>query len=193
MATTRTPTQTWVAKDGYMYIGNVSGVSFSTATTLSGVFTDASGSIAIEAAVKNITITPPETSWEKQDFCGTSSGGFQNQLLDEKPVGLATITATLILAEDEMFSDLLMSGTATGTGYARYQLGKGTEFADESEATYAVVVTLIRDTAAQVSFAVDNAKITKFGDVKISGPDGHWEQELTLLCLTKDFYWEFKD
>lgn len=191
MVTTRTPTQTWVAKDGYLYMGNISGISFSEATTLSGAF-GASG-IAIEAAVKNITITPPETSWEKQDFCGSTSTGFQNQLLDEKPVGLATITATMILAEDEMISDLLMSGTATGLGYSRYQLGKGTEFSDGSDATYAIVVTLIHTTIGQVSFAVDNAKVTKWGDVRISGPDGHWEQDITLLCLTKDFYWEFKD
>ncbi len=193
MATTRSPTQTWVARNGYMYMGNVSGISFSTETTLSGAFAGSLSGVAIEAAVKNITVTPPETSWEKQDFCGTTTTGFQNQLIDEKPVGAATLTATMILAEDELISDLLMSGTATGLGYARYQIGKETEFKDGAEATYAVVVTLISDTSKQVSFALDNAKMTKWGDVRISGPDGHWEQDITVFCLPKDFYWEFKD
>lgn len=193
MVTIRTPIRTWVARNGYMYIGNVSGVVFSNAVSLSGAFSEAASGVAIEAAVKNITITPPETSWEKQDFCGTNSSGFQNQLLDEKPVGLSTITATMILGENEIISDLIMSGTANGIGYSRRQIGKGDEYPESTDSTYAVVVTLISDTTRQVSFAVDNAKITKWGDVRISGPDGHWEQDITLLCLTKDFYWEFKD
>lgn len=186
MATTRTPTKTWVAREGIFQIGKFPAVEFDTSTTLSGTF--ASSGYEISAAMKNITITPPETSWEKQDLIGQTTNGFQNQLLDEKPVGIATITGTLILAEDEMISDLLISGSATSVAsYSRYQIGEKT-----SDNRVTVVVTLSKNQNT-VSFGIEDAVVTKWGDVRISGPDGHWEQDITVISLAKNFYWEFED
>ena len=189
MATRRAPTQTWVARDGLVQIGKYPAVKFTTATTLSGSFT-ASG-FGIAKAFKNITITPPETSWEKQDLLGKDSNTFQNQLLDEKPVGTATITGTLILGEDELVSDLLISGSATATGggtHSRYQIGN--DLTSQNEVT--VVVSVFNSTN-EVAFGIEDGKVTKFGDIRISGPDSHWEQDITILALAKNFYWEFKD
>ena len=113
MVSTRTPTKTWVGRNGKIYFATA--VSVSVTETLSGVFTNAtsSGSVAVQAACKSVTITPPETAYEKVDLLGKDSNGFQNQLLDEKPVGLTTMTATMIVGEDETIEDKVISGTVT--------------------------------------------------------------------------------
>ena len=188
METTRTPTKTWIAKEGLLQIGKYPAVIFTTAATLSGAFT-ASG-YEVSSAMKNITVTPPETNWEKQDLLGKTSNEFQNQLLDEKPVGTATITGTLILGEDEIVSDLLISGIAVATAsatYSRYQIGN-----QSSDNRVTAVVTMWKGENA-VSFGIEDGVVTKWGDVRISGPDSHWEQDITILSLAKNFYWEFKD
>lgn len=190
MVTNRKPTKTWVAREGSLYLASpASGVTFSNSNTLSGSF--ASVGVAVESAVKNITVTPPETSWEKQDLNGKDTNQFQNQLLDEKPVGMATLQVTLILGEDETIEDIISGSFASApAGYSRYQIGTN----NTSDNQVAACVTLIsNDTANEVSFAFDNAKITKLGDTRISGPDSHWEQDMTLVCLAKDYYYEFKD
>lgn len=187
MATTRTPTQTWVARNGTFYIA--SGVGVSTSETLSGVFSASTTSYRVESACKNITITPPETSWEKQDLLGQDANDFQNQFLDEKPIGLATFTATLILGEDETIEDFTASGTvATASGYTRRQIGK-----NSTNVVNLCVSLETTGNANRVTFAMFNARVTKYGDVRIAGPDGHWEQDITAICLAKDFYYEFKD
>jgi len=190
MVTNRIPTKTWAAREGKMYIGRCgAGNVFDNTSTLSGVFISGISGHCISPAVKNITITPPETTWEKQDLLGQDSSNFQNQLLDQKPVGLATLTATMILAEDEMVADYVTSGTATGfSGYTRYQIG------NEGVNRIVAVVEVSNDAATQnVSFGLEDARITKWGDIRVSGPDGHWEQDITLICLAKDFFYEFQD
>lgn len=189
MATARSPTQTWVARNGTLYIGApASGITFDGNSSLSGSF--ATVGFDVSAAVKNITITPPETGWEKQDLMGKTSE-FQNQLLDEKPVGMATLTATLVLGEDETIENVISGTFATApVGYSRYQYGSD----NTSEGTVAACVTLLSPTLGEeVSFAFDNGRFTKLGDTRISGPDSHWEQDFTVICLPKDFYLEFKD
>jgi len=187
MVSTRTPTKTWVAREGLFQIGKYPTVKFTTAATLSGAFSDSG--YEISSAMKNITVTPPETSWEKQDLLGKTNE-FQNQLLDEKPVGTATITGTLILGEDEILSDLLISGTAVSTAsatYSRYQIGN-----KSSDNRVTAVVTMHKASNA-VSFGIEDGVVTKWGDVRVSGPDSHWEQDITILSLVKNFYWEFMD
>jgi len=190
MATRRAPTKTWVAKEGDFYIGRYPAVAFHSGNTLSGVFGTATSGVAFSAACKNITVTPPETSWEKQDLLGKDSNTFQNQLLDEKPVGLATVTATLVVGEDEMIEDYVMSGTVASkpTGYTRYQIGNTV-----TNGVIACVAVKNTDDSNYVAFGLQDGRVTKYGDVRISGPDSHWEQDITIICLAKNFYYEFKD
>lgn len=158
MATTRAPTKTWVAREELFHIGKYPTVKFTTAASLSGAFT--SSGYEVSSAMKNITITPPETSWEKQDLLGKTSTNFQNQILDEKPVGIATIIGTLVLGEDETISDLLISGSATSTvsaTYSRYQIGEKT-----SDNRVIAVVTVWKGGNA-VSFGMEDGRITKWG------------------------------
>jgi len=191
MATARAPAQTWVARDGTLYMDDVTNIEFSGTVALSGAF--AHHGYDLSKAVKNITVTPPETSWEKQDFIGKDTNAFQDQLLDEKPVGIATVTATLILGENETVEDMI-SGTFTAVtgGFSRRQYG--TNNTSTRDVAACVVLDSADATQAnEVSFAYDNAKFTKLGDTRISGPDSHWEQDFTIICLPKDFYYEFKD
>lgn len=191
MALIRSPTKTWIARDGKVLIADAHTVTISNSSTLSGSFASLAGAANIEAACVNITITPPETAYEKVDLLGKDSGNFQNQLLDEKPVGIATFTGTLLMGEDETIEDFIVSGTpsiAGPAGYTRYQIGR------TSENEIALCVTMqTSDASNMVTFALDNARVTKYGDVRIGGADGHWEQDLTAICLAKDFYVEFKD
>lgn len=173
-----------------MYLARAYDVTIDSSTTLSGSF--ASGNVQrIDAACKNITITPPESAWEKQDFQGEDSNGFQNQLLDEKPVGMATFTGTLILGEDETIADYMVSGTVASkpSGYTRYQIGAN----NKNELAVCVTLNDQGNYTSQATFVLDNARATKWGDVRVAGPDGHWEQDVTLICLAKDFYYEFKN
>lgn len=190
---TRTPSRTWVAREGQVILADAVNLTVAPNTTLSGAMTTATGAKTVEAACKNVTITPPETSWEKQDLLGKDSNGFQNQLLDEKPVGMATFTGTLLLADDEMISDFVVSGVTTvtvgATTYSRYQIGAN----NENEIAVCVTLNETATGASMVSFLLDNARVTKHGDVRVSGPDAHFEQDITVVCLAKDYYWEFKD
>jgi len=189
MSAIRTPTSPWVAREGKVYFATAVGVS--TASTLSGVFSEdaASGSAQIESAIKNVTVTPPDTGYDKQDFIGVDTNNFQNSLLDEKPVGMATFTGTLILGNDETIEDKVMSGTVTSpAGYTRYQVGK----------THDNVVNVClalnkNDYSDSVTYALFNARVTKWGDIRLGSPDTHVEQDVTVVCLAKDFYTEFKD
>ena len=180
-------TKTYSAREGELYIAYADQITFDSSTNLSGAFSSAGHSIA--SAIKNITVTPPETGWDKQDFIGQNTDGFQNQLLDEKPAGVATVTGTLVLAEDETIEDYLVSGSVISApaGYTRRGVG-------ESSQTVAACVVLGKGGSdKQASFAFDNARATKWGDVRISGPDSHWEQDFTIICLAKDFKFERKD
>lgn len=188
MATRRAPTKTWVARDGLAQIGKYPAVKFASDTTLSGSF--ASSGYEIAKAFKNITVTPPETSYEKLDLLGKDSNTFQNQLLDEKPVGTATMTGTLILGENETIEDTLLSGSATAiTGtHSRYQIGN-----DATSQNKVTMVVSVFDSANEVAFGIEDAKVTKYGDVRISDTGSHWEQDITVMALAKNFYYEFKD
>jgi len=177
-------------------IGRESKVTFATGITvastssLEALFIAVSGS-NVSALAKNITITPPETAHDLQSFLSVDTNDFQNQMLEEKPPGLATFTATMILDEDESLEPFLTSGATTVTGgYTRYQTGKSA--GPDTD----ILVNISGSTAGSsgvVNLALIDSKITKFGDVKVSGPDGHWEQDVTATCLAKNFYWEYKD
>ena len=188
MATTRAPTKTWAARQAEIIIARAHQITIGAATNLSGAFSI--NGVKIEAGAKNVTITPPETGWDKQDFVGQDSNGFQNQLLDEKPVGTATFTGTFQLGEDEHIEDYMMSGTVTGiAGYTRYQIGKN----NTNEVAICVTLTDVPNETDRKTCVLDNARVTKWGDVKESGPDAHFEQDCTIVCLARDFYYEVKD
>ena len=186
--TTITPTRLSIARETRVVIA--SGVTISATSNLNTLFESGTGN-NVSAIFKNITISPPETARDLQSFLGTDTNAFQNQMLEAKPPGLATFTGTAILDEDEALDGFLdNSGTAITDGYTRYQLGN-----NQSEHTD--ILVNISGTTASVSGALNialiDAEITKWGDVRISGPDSHWEQDITAVTLAKNFYWEYKN
>lgn len=167
--------------------------------TSSGISIDASGAIdadftgSANAQVKNITVSPPEGAVEIINALGETSG-FQNAYLDEKAYGLATCTGTLILDGDETELFKMMGGitgdTITG-GYTRYQFGESTS--GDARVTGGAMLVNLDNGSQEVSVVLDNVKVTKYGDIKPTGVDGHWEVDFEMVCLPVDFYIEFKD
>jgi len=62
-------------------------VTIDTSNDLRKAFDSATAGSKLEAMVKSIIVTPPETAHEKQDLLGVDTNSFQNAFLDEKPVG----------------------------------------------------------------------------------------------------------
>lgn len=133
---------------------------------------------AIESNCKNVTIVEPEGAVDKIDLLGETSG-FQNAELDYKPFGLASISGTLVQPGDEVLEAWMGgSGTAVITGdtatHTRYQVGASTSGKTRIAAAFLVNLD---DATDEVNILLNNAYITKLGDRRIAGADGHWEQE----------------
>jgi len=148
---------------------------------------------SIEAYAKNVTIVEPEGAIEKIDLLGETNG-FQNAELDFKPFGLASISGTLVLSGDEVLEPWAFGeGEAVPSGsptHHRYQAGDSTSGKTRKAAAFLVNLD---DGTSEVSILLNNAYISKLGDRRIAGADGHWEQDFEAFCLPKDFYIEFKD
>jgi hypothetical protein len=160
-----------------------------TIATTTAVDTLFSSSTALAGYMKNVTITEPEGDVDLQQLLGVDTNSFQNNEYDEKPYGAASLTGTLCLNSDELLETYACgASTAIGTTHARYQFGKG------GRQQVAVLVNIEDATAAkEINFLFDDALMTRYGDVKIGGPDGHWEQDVKFICQPKNFYIEFKN
>jgi len=178
----------WKAKHTSVQIIDAASLTITTTETLDTAFSNASAE-DIVCHAKNITVTEPEGDVDKIDLLGTS-GNFQCAEKDEKPFGLASISGTLVFHEDENIEvHAFGSGTSVSGGYKRYQP------ADITNRQDVAMLVRVEDSALtkEVMFALDNAKMTRVGDIRISGPDGHWEQDFMVKCLPRDFYWEVRD
>ncbi len=165
--------------------------------------------------VKNITITPPVGEVEKIDLWGSDSldtvgagvpvtGTFQHQALEQKSWSEAKVTFTIPFSHDE-------AGVTTPNGNNIQTLfhNAGIDIADDpafTRFTYGdladtgndrlLVGNLIfvwNNGAGIINAAMASVIITKMGDVKPTGADGHWEQECEAVCLAQDFAMEPED
>lgn len=171
-----------------------SGVTITTAAALDTFFTGTTAtSDNVQAYAKNVTIAVPEGAVDKVDLLGIDSNGFQNMELDEKPFDLGGISGTLVLHDIEVLETFFYgTATAIGTTHHRYQPGN---LNSTGRSEVAILLNLNYPTSGtvtkEVNVALDNAWVTKLGDIKISGPDGHFEVDFNAICLPKDFYIEF--
>ena len=190
----------WRAPHATVYIDTSEQVnSGNTIIGESGVLTSfMTGATVITGSMKNISIVVPEGEAEQVNFLGITSG-FQNSEFDAKPFGMAELTGTSILPQDELLMD--SQGTpehlffgpklAAPTSYGQYQAGSiTTGVYDRPEIT--IVVSLAEGTKV-VNIALQDALITKYGEVKIDDADGHWEFEIAIKALTKNFAMEWKN
>lgn len=171
------------ARHTTMKIDEAADVTITTAAALNTFW----GSGTTIANAKNVTIAIPEGAVEKIDQLGVDGNSFQNASADEKPFGMATMTGTLVHSGDEVLEVFAYgSGTAVAATHHRYRLGDGNR-------PQVAILVYLTDGTDVVNVALDNAYITKLGDAKISGADGHWEQDFTITCLPVDTHVEYKD
>jgi len=190
----------WKARESNIKLASASDVDFSaTDKTLEEIIDAASGGTTIlTARAKNVTVVEPEGDVDKIDLLGEDTNGFQNAELEEKPYGLAQITGTLVFSDAESLEAFagnadtvtVSDGDYSGT-YKRYRIGDG----NRQDVVAVITLKSVSNSSITdyVAFALDNAKITRIGDIRISGADGHWEQDFKIVCLPRDFYGpEFK-
>jgi hypothetical protein len=171
------------ARHTTMKIDEASDVTITTAAALDTFF----GSATTLANVKNVTIAIPEGAVDKIDLIGVDGNSFQNQDVDIKPYGMATLSGTLVHSGDEVLEVFAYgSGTAVAATHHRYRMGDGNR-------PEVAILTKLTDGTDIVNVALDNAYITKLGDAKLSGADGHWEQDFSITCLPRDTHVEYKD
>jgi len=172
----------WKAKETTLKIDASSAI---TITTSAAIDTEFTGS-AITCNAKNITVTEPEGDVDKIDLLGSDTDGFQCAELDERPFGMAVLSGTLVLDSDEVLIGYEDTATTVDTNWSRYRIGDG------GRVDVSALVNLTASTG-EINLVLDNGTLTRVGDIRISGPDGHWEQDFNIKCLPEDFYLEIKD
>ena len=173
------------ARHTTMKIDQATDVTITTAAALDTFFVTAG--VVTLGNVKNVTISVPEGAVDKIDMIGVDGNSFQNQDVDIKPFGMATLSGTLVHSGDEVLEPFAYgAGTAIAATYTRFRFDNGTR------PEIALLVKLTDGTDV-VNVALDNAYMTKLGDIKLSGADGYWEQDFSLTCLPKDAHVEYKD
>ncbi len=165
-------------------------VTVSTSATLSSLFT---GSTDIYYKAKNVVITPPTGEVEKIDLIGETASTlgttltYQNYLLEEKPWSLPTVSGTVLLdtAEDNFDLAIAGAGTQVVTGsYTEYNYG-----ASNSGTTRVVGALLVvfKFGATIREVLLNNLYITKLGDIKSTGSDGHLERDFEATCSLENY------
>ena len=198
----------WRAPHAEVKIDLASNVTIAASAALDTFF--GSTATTISAYMKNISVVVPEGDVEQINFLGVTSS-FQNSNLDQKPFGMGEVSGTLILKRPtsadtytEMLIDTPAAGNPThlffgegtdipaaGTTHRRYQAGSITtgDF-DRPESAWLINIT---DGTEETNIVLDNAFVTKYGEVKIDGADGHWEVDVNVKCKNSDFYMEWKN
>ena len=173
----------WKAAESVIKIDQAADVTLSASTVLDTAF--ASGT-AIQGVMKDITVTEPIGDVEKIDLLGSDTDGFQNAEIEEKPAGLVEIQGTAILPGDEVVESIIYGTGTSATTHTTYRAGKAV--------TEKLALLLnLDDGTDEVSYAGTNMRVTA-KDVKVTGPDGHYEITFTFKCLPRDFYGpQFKD
>jgi len=184
--------------------GKISAIKLATAISSVDDSADLSGEISsssetyenVQARAKNTTIAIPEGSIDKVDFLGVDSNSFQNAELEEKSFSNAGISGTIVLDNVEVLESFYYgdgtSATDTDVSGKTYQAGI---LSSSGRKESAILITLDNGSTTtskkKLNFLLNNAKITKLGDVKLSGPDSHFEVDFEATCLPRDFYMQF--
>lgn len=160
-------------------------VSIASSTELDSQF---SGGSSFSGVIKDVTISPPEGDVEVISFLGEDGSGFQNQKFEESAFGEATIEGTLIVDSAEALETIAYgSGTTVSSTHTRYRAGDG------NRPTDAGILCNLDNGTDEVNVVLNNLRVTKLGDIKPTGTDGHWEMDFSAKCLASDYYLEYKD
>ena len=178
--------------------GKSTAVTVSSSATVLSLFTGASD---IKSFVKNLVITPPSGEIEMIHMIGETASAkepnftFQNFLLEEKPWTAAKITGTLVLDGncDEDIFDIMMSdaGIAEPSGSRRHQYGAST--ASNARKVGSLIVHFPMGASTLRTILFNNLYLTKLGEIKSTGSDGHLERDFEGVCSPDNYLDEFKD
>lgn len=175
----------WLAKKAKLYSCEDASITLDgTASSFEEQFIAGSGSADYSAYIKDVSITPPEMDIELVHTLGEDSNKFQNNFIEEKPSGMATLTATLVMQGDEVFENAMI-GQAGKSGYTDYMY-------NSSKRADKAFMVLFKDDTDEVALVFKNAFI-KLGERKITGIDGHWEQDIEIICPPNSYREQFKD
>lgn len=161
--------------------------SIVTTTTLAS---QSGTAVGFTSVLKDVTVVPPEGSVDMVNFLGETSG-FQNALFEEKSYGAASISGTMIVDSAETL-ELLFGGAGTAVAtntYTRYQYGASTTAA--TRVKVGAMFVLLDNGTNKMNILLNNPMVTKLGDIKPTGTDGHWERSFEAMCLPVDYYEEF--
>src|SRR3990167_1553429 len=196
------------ARNVALYV-DVAAITFDASTSLDQ---EAGGASIFK--VKNMTLTPPSRSVEKIDLWGEDTldtlgsgvivtGTFQHQAKDIKSMDMAKVSFTLVYQHDEAGSttpnadslETLFHGSsaidiADTPAFTRFVYGDSTTSPPISIGT---LIFVWNNGAGICNAAMVNVEVTKMGDIKPTGSEGHWEQEVEAMCLAKDFALEKED
>ena len=164
--------------------------ALATVVTTSTLATQSGTAVIFTSVLKDVTIAPPEGTVEKVDFLGESNG-FQNTMFEEKSYGAASISGTMVVDAAETV-ELMFGGAGTAvatTTYTRYQYGSSASGA--TRVKVGAMFILLDNGTNKMNILLNNLMITKLGDVKPTGTDGHWERGFEGMCLPNDYYEEF--
>ena len=165
--------------------------------------------------IKNLTITPPMSEIEKIDMWGSDSldtigsgvpatGTFQHQTFVEKSWTEAKVTGTAVFSHDElgittpdgnsfevMFSNagIDIADTPAFTRYTTGDLASG----GQTRILVGNLIFVYNKGAGIINVAMANVVVTKMGDIKLTGADGHWEFDFEAVCLARDYVLEPQD
>ena len=174
-------------------IALASAITITGSAALNTFFTGTTGNTnMVQAFSKTLTIAVPEGAVDKVDFLGVDTNSFQYAELEDKPFDVGGISGTLVLNDDEVLETFFYgTGTAVSTTHMRYQAGI---LSASGRPDIAILVDIYDPVSSkEVECVITNARITKLGDIKISGPDSHFEVEFNAVCLPRDFYLEVKN
>lgn len=164
-----------------------------TVDTSATVISAISAGTAFSGILKDVSVTPPEGSVEVTNFLGEDTNGFQNAMFEEKAFTGAAIKGTMVMDSVETIEPLFGgAGTQVATNsYTRYQYG--TSASGKTRVTVGAIGLALDNGTKVVGVLLNNVYMTKLGDIKMTGTDGHWERDFEGMCLAKDYYEDFKN
>lgn len=164
-----------------------------TINTSATVITAIASGTAFSGLIKDVSVTPPEGAVEVVNLIGEDAAGFQNAVFEEKAFTGASIKGTMLMDSTESIEPLFAGvGVQVATSAStRYQFGRSTAGATRVKIG-AIGLALDNGTKA-IGVLLNNVMITKLGDIKMTGTDGHWERDFEGMCLAKDYYEDFRN
>jgi len=200
------------ARNAALYVSKAA-ITFDAATSL-----NLETGIGSAFKVKTLTITPPESEVELINCWGSDvidtvgagvpvTGTFQHQALDKKAFTLGKVTGTLLFSHDEAGATTPNDGAVVDNIESLFY-GKANNITDDPAynrfvsgdlavgnptITVGNMIFVFNNGAGIVNVGMVNVRVTKMGDIKPTGADGHWEQEFEAVCLAKDFLMEKED